>query len=447
MADAAAMLTGWGRTAPTRAQVGCPASVMDVMAAVASAGPRGVLARGMGRSYGDAAQNAGGLVLTLRRLDAISPIEAVSGELTCGAGVSLDALLRHSVPRGWFVPVTPGTRQVSLGGAVAADVHGKNHHSDGSLGRHVTRLELVDGRGELRRLTPDDELFWATVGGMGLTGVITSVTVRMIRIDSAWMAVETRRTADLDDTMASLVGGDTVHRYSVAWIDCLARGSGLGRGVVTSGEHLPAAQLEGAAREQPLSFAPHTRLTAPPWAPGGLLGRRCVSAFNELYYRQAPRSAEQATVHLAEYFHPLDAIAHWNRLYGRPGFVQYQFVTPGAATVHAVLKLLQHADAPVLLAVLKRFGPASGAPLSFPAPGWTLALDIPARAPGLAAALDAADRLVLDSGGRVYLAKDARIARTVFAAMYPELDRWRQLRTAADPHGVFTSDLARRLQL
>jgi decaprenylphospho-beta-D-ribofuranose 2-oxidase len=447
MSDLPALLTGWGRTAPTAAHLVRPASVSEIAGMVHSAGARGVLARGLGRSYGDAAQNAGGLVLDLCRLDAIGPIDDATGELTCGAGVSVDALLRRSVPAGWFVPVTPGTRQVSLGGAVAADVHGKNHHRDGSFGQHVSRLDLVDGLGNVRTLTPRDDLFWATVGGMGLTGLITSVTVRMIPVQSAWIAVDTVRTAGLDDTMAGLADCDTRRRYSVAWIDCLATGAALGRGVITAGDHLPAAGLTGAAAAEPLRFSPRTRLAAPRWAPRRLLDRMQVAAFNEAYFRRTPRRSLDVPIHSAAFFHPLDAIDGWNRLYGRPGFVQYQFATPDAATVPAVLRSLQATGAPGLLAVLKRFGPGNRAPLSFPTAGWTLAVDIPARVPGLGAVLDAADRRVLASGGRVYLAKDARIAPDVLAAMYPGLDRWREVRAAADPHGVFTSDLARRLHL
>ena len=447
MAERTVLLTGWGRTAPTAARVRTVETIDEVVDAIGAAGPKGLLARGLGRSYGDAAQNAGGTVLDLGRLNAIGRVDDVTGELTCGAGACLDAVLRRAVPRGWFVPVTPGTRQVSLGGAVAADVHGKNHHRDGSLAGHITRLELVDGQARVRSLTHDDDLFWATVGGMGLTGVVTSVTMRMIAVDSAWMSVDTRRTSSLDDTMAALTDLDTRHRYSVAWIDCLARGAALGRGVVTAGDHLPAEQLRGPHAADPLRFTPRTPVSVSARVPSGLLGRRRIAAFNGAYYRRAPRAAAAVPTHSASFFHPLDALAGWNRLYGRGGFVQYQFLTPDPVAVADVLVTLDRARVPMLLGVLKRFGPGNAGPLSFPAAGWTLAVDIPAHTPDLGRALDAADRRVQASGGRVYLAKDARMAPAALAAMYPGLERWRELRAEADPHDVFTSDLARRLHL
>jgi decaprenylphospho-beta-D-ribofuranose 2-oxidase len=447
MAEHAELLSGWGRTSPTSAYVFRPRTIAQLAAAVASAGPRGVLARGLGRSYGDAAQNAGGWVVDLAHFDSIGPVDPATGEVTCGGGVSIDALLRRTVRAGWFVPVSPGTRQVTLGGAVAADVHGKNHHRDGSLGAHVTRLDLMDGQGELITLTPEDELFRATVGGMGLTGVVTAVTVRMIPISSAWLAVDTRRTADLEETMAALVELDARRRYSVAWIDCLAKGAALGRGVVNAGDHLPGADLDDR-----FAFAPRPPVSVPTvlptLVPGGLLGRRRMALFNEAYHRAAPRSTDDVPTPGAAFFHPLDALDRWNRLYGRGGLVQYQFASPDPASIRGVLEALRAARVPVLLGVLKRFGPArDDAFLSFPIAGWTLALDMPARATGLGPALDAVDRLVLDSGGRVYLAKDARMSPETVEAMYPRLTDWRAVRAAADPKDVFTSDLARRLRL
>ncbi|HEY2296603.1 MAG TPA: FAD-binding oxidoreductase [Jatrophihabitans sp.] len=442
MAERAELLSGWGRTAPTCAFVFRPRTTAELAAAVATAGPRGVLARGLGRSYGDAAQNAGGWVLDLAHFDSIGPVDPASGQVTCGAGASIDALLRRTVREGWFVPVSPGTRQVTLGGAVAADVHGKNHHRDGSLGAHVTRLELVDGQGELRTLTPADELFRATVAGLGLTGVITTVSLQMIPISSAWLAVDTRRTADLEETMSALADLDARRRYSVAWIDCLAGGTAVGRGVVTAGDHLAGDDID-----DPLAFAPKQRASVPALVPSGVLGRRRMALFNEAFHRAAPRSADNVPTRGAAFFHPLDALDRWNRLYGTGGFVQYQFASPDPASIRAVLEALRIAGVSALLGVLKRFGPGGDAHLSFPLAGWTLAVDIPARTAGLGPALDAADRLVVESGGRVYLAKDARMAPDTVEAMYPRLADWRAVRAAADPRGVFTSDLARRLRL
>ena len=405
-----------------------------------------MLARGLARSYGDAAQNAGGTVLDLRADAGPDLTVPASGVLTCPAGVSLDALLRRIVAQGWFVPVTPGTRQVTLGGALATDVHGKNHHRDGTISAHVSAIELVDGTGTARVLTPADELFWAVPGGMGLTGVITSVSLRLRPITSAWMTVHTERTADLDATIAALASAD--HRtYSVAWVDCLAGGSGHGRGIVTSAEHTAAVDLSGHARQDPLSFAPHRGVPAVPWVPRGLLNRRSIAAFNTAYYLAAPSRPRTDHHHAGSFFHPLDAVHGWNRLYGRDGLVQYQFVSPDLDVVRWTLDELARAQAPSFLTVLKRFGPGNCAPLSFPRKGWTLAVDLPGALHGLGPLLDRIDERVVASGGRIYLAKDSRLRPGLLPAMYPELDRWRELRARLDPQGLFVSDLSRRLSL
>jgi decaprenylphospho-beta-D-ribofuranose 2-oxidase len=438
------LLHGWGRTSRSLAHVISPASVDEVSAAVRSAGSRGVLVRGLGRSYGDAAQNAGGTVLDLSRLADMGSV-AADGEIDCGTGVSIDSLIRHALPQGWFVPVTPGTRQVSLGGAVAADVHGKNHHRDGSIGQHVTRLELVDGRGEIGSTRPGDPAYDAVLGGLGLGAAVTSVRLKLRPVSSSWMRVDTRRTRDLDETMATLAEVDGHDRYSVAWLDCLSNGTASGRGVVTSGEHAQSHDLPASAGD-PLAFDPQTRLGAPPWAPPHLLGRRRVAAFNELYVRRAPRLRVDELTPLGAFFHPLDGVRNWNRLYGRDGFVQYQFAAADPLLIRTALDLVRAAAAPVFLAVLKRFGPASGAPLSFPTPGWTLTMDLPAD-PEVAELLDRLDREVAAAGGRVYLAKDGRLDPVHLATMYPQLQRWRQLRDRLDPEHVFCSDLARRLHL
>jgi decaprenylphospho-beta-D-ribofuranose 2-oxidase len=440
MAEPATLLTGWGRTAPSAARVLVPTSVADVASIVRSVPARGLLARGLGRSYGDAAQNAGGVVLDMCRLNSISAIDPVSGSVTCGAGASLDALLRAVVPRGWFPPVMPGTRNVTLAGSVAADVHGKNHHRDGSLGRHVSAVSIIDGSGEAMTLVPDEEPYWATVGGMGLTGIITDVTLTLRAIPSAWMTVDTYRTADLEETMARLADADTGRRYSVAWLDCLTRGSAMGRGIVTAADHAP--------HEFGYEYAPREIVTAPGWVPRRLLNTATIAAFNEAYFRAAPRQECARPQGIAAFFHPLDAIGGWNRLYGAGGFVQYQFVTPAASVVSDVVESLAAVRLPSFLGVLKRFGPGNDrAPLSFPAPGWTLALDLPARVSGLAGLLDELDERVAASGGRVYLAKDARLRPDVFEAMYPHVAGWRKQRASLDPRRVFESDLARRLDL
>jgi decaprenylphospho-beta-D-ribofuranose 2-oxidase len=442
----AELLTGWGRTSPTRADVVRAAGVEDVVEALASG--RGAIARGLGRAYGDAAQNGGGLVIDTTGIREVHELDLERGVVTAGAGLDLDSLIRLVLPHGWFVPVTPGTRHVTLGGAVACDVHGKNHHVDGSFTRHVERLELVTPRGGAIAAEPGDETFAATAGGMGLTGVVTSVRLRLTPVTSAYLRVTTSRAGDLDSLMTSMRERDDEFRYSVAWIDCLKRGRGMGRGILLRGDHADAAELPARLRRDPLAYASRARLGVPDVVPSGLLNTLTAKAFNALWYAKAPAREHVGYEGIAPFFHPLDAVSGWNRMYGKRGFVQYQAVVPPAAgdTVRALLDRVSGAGTSSFLAVLKRFGEGTGM-LSFPMPGWTLALDIPAGTRGLARVLDELDELVVAAGGRVYLAKDARVRPELLEAMYPELARWREVRRALDPDGVMRSDLALRLGL
>jgi decaprenylphospho-beta-D-ribofuranose 2-oxidase len=444
-------LSGWGRTAPTVAERHA-ADVDEVAAIVKAAGDRGLVARGLGRSYGDAAQNAGGEVVTVRPAGCDVVIDPSTDSATVSAGASLDALLRVLLPRGYFVPVSPGTRQVTVGGAIAADIHGKNHHVDGSFGQHVRSLDLVDGSGTPRRLEPaassgSSAEFWATTGGMGLTGVVTQASIGLRRVESAWMRVETQRLDRLDDVIAAMADDDA-HTYSVAWIDLLATGRRLGRSVLTRGEHAGPAELGGRHRADLTAFAPGERLRAPTLPSGLAVNPMTVRAFNELWFRRAPRRPTTSIESIGAFFHPLDAVADWNRLYGRRGLVQYQLAVPtGAdAALADAVRLISGAGHASFLAVLKRFGPSAPGPLSFPIAGWTLALDLPAH-PSLTPLLDRLDALVADAGGRVYLAKDGRARPDTIARMYPRLDEFREVRRRLDPGGVFASDLSRRLHL
>ncbi|MFD3478818.1 FAD-binding protein [Streptomyces sp. NPDC058695] len=445
-------VTGWGRTAPTAARIVRPRSYAEAAAVVracGASGHRGNIARGLGRAYGDAAQNAGGSVLDMTGLDRIHAIDASGGTVLCDAGVSLHRLMEVLLPLGWFVPVTPGTRYVTVGGAIGADIHGKNHHVSGSFSRHVLALELLTADGEVRIVERGSELFDATAGGMGLTGIILTVTLQLLPVETSFMLVDTERVVDLDGLMARLTETDHLYRYSVAWIDLLARGASMGRSVLTRGDHAPLAAVPARARRAPLTFRPG-QLPAPPgFVPEGLLGRRTVGLFNELWYRKAPKSRVGEIQKLSSFFHPLDGVPHWNRIYGRSGFVQYQFVV-GFGQEEALRRIVQRISerrCPSFLAVLKRFGDGDPGWLSFPMPGWTLALDIPANLPGLGAFLDELDEEVAAADGRVYLAKDARLRPELLSTMYPRLDEFRALRATLDPRGVFRSDLSRRLGL
>ncbi|MER5770598.1 FAD-binding protein [Streptomyces sp. NPDC001985] len=442
-------VSGWGRTSPTTASVLRPRSPDEAATAVREWGARGGIARGLGRAYGDAAQNAGGTVLDMTGLRRVHAVDTEAGTVVCDAGVSLHRLMEVLLPLGWFVPVTPGTRQVTVGGAVGADIHGKNHHVSGAFSRHVGSLELLTADGAIRTVTPGTDLFDATTGGMGLTGVILSATLRLHRVETSLMSVDTERATDLDDLMARLAATDHRYRYSVAWIDLLARGRALGRAVLTRGEHAPLDALPERARRAPLAFRPG-RLPAPPdLVPAGLLTRTTVALFNEFWYRRAPRSRTGRLQPLTAFFHPLDAVPHWNRIYGREGFVQYQFVVGHGReeTLRRIVRRIARRGCPSFLAVLKRFGEADPGWLSFPVPGWTLALDIPAGLDGLGEFLDELDEEVAAAGGRVYLAKDSRLRPELLAGMYPRLPEFRALRSRLDPRGVFASDLSRRLGL
>jgi decaprenylphospho-beta-D-ribofuranose 2-oxidase len=439
------MLHGWGRTSPTAADVLAVAGREDVVRILGAPGPRGVVARGLGRSYGDAAQNAGGTVLDLSALGTVEVDD--EGVIRCGAGARLDRVIDALAPHGLFVPVSPGTSRITLGGAVACDVHGKNHHHDGSFGHHVTELEIVTPADGVRRVGPtstgaDLDLFQATIGGMGLTGVVTEVSFRAMPVASGDVLVDTTRHDSLDEVMAHLQATDARYRYSVAWIDATARGARLGRGVVSQGDHAGASDT--APR---IGSAAQVRV---PWAPPvTLVNRLSVPAFNEFWFRKAPRSRLAERQGVRTFFHPLDGVDDWNRVYGRHGLVQYQCAVPEAEgdVVRQVLEAVRDASAPSFLSVLKRFGPGNASPLSFPAPGWTLAVDVPARVAGLGPVLDRLDDLVASRGGRTYLAKDSRTSRAHLRRMYPRLDEWAEVRHRADPRGVLVSDLSRRLGL
>jgi decaprenylphospho-beta-D-ribofuranose 2-oxidase len=451
-------LSGWGRTAPSTARVLIDPSVESIQRAVRGAGDRGVIARGLGRSYGDPAQNAGGLVIDMTGLARIHSLDAGSGLAVVDAGISLDALMRAALPLGLWVPVLPGTRQVTVGGAIAADIHGKNHHSAGSFGNHVRSLDLVTADGSIVTLTPDgdpiagsagSELFWATVGGMGLTGIIVRATIALTPVESAYFVVDTDRTGDLDELMVLLTdGSDDRYDYSAAWFDAISTGSKLGRAVLTRGSLARRDELPPKLRLDPLAFDAPQLLTAPNVFPNGLANRAVFGALSEAWYRKAPKRRRNEIQNLTSFYHPLDMIGEWNRAYGARGFLQYQFVVPMSAqdTFRTIVEQIARSGHVSFLNVLKRFGEASRAPLSFPQPGWTITVDFPIRR-GLAEFCDRLDEQVLDAGGRLYLAKESRTSAATLHRMYPRIDEWRKLRAAADPDGVFASDLSRRLEL
>jgi decaprenylphospho-beta-D-ribofuranose 2-oxidase len=402
-----------------------------------------LIARGNGRSYGDAALNAS-CVLSTRRSDRILAFDAESGCVTVEAGLLLADLLDFAVPRGWFPPVMPGTKFVTIGGMIAADVHGKNHHVAGTFSRHVENFLLMMADGSIRRCLPgqEDELFAATCGGMGLTGIILEATIRLMRIETASLRQETLRARNFDEAMA-LCEDSAGHSYSVAWIDCLARGDALGRALIYRGEH--AGKDEAGAA--PLAVPPRRLRRVPLDLPQLVLNPWSVRAFNELYYRRARPGI--AIVDYETFFFPLDAILDWNRLYGRSGFTQHQCVIPKASSRTAIRALLERVSASgygSFLAVLKLFGGEGDGLLSFPRLGYTLTLDFPLNGATLAL-LRELDAIVADHGGRLYLAKDARTDAAMMRRGYARLDRFKRVRDEVDPQRKFASMQSRRLDL
>ncbi len=444
------LLKGWGRTSPVRSEILHVEDVDAVADAIRTAGVDGVIARGLGRSYGDPAQNAGGLVLDGPARSGLVDIDLHTGVATILAGTSLDDLMKWLIPLGWFVPVTPGTRIVTVGGAIASDIHGKNHHKRGSWCNHVLSLRLVDGTGTVRDVSPtvEPEVFWATAGGMGLTGVILDATVQLARIGSSRLVVDSDRAPDLDTVMAMMIDGDDDYDYSVAWIDVMAKGRHLGRSVLDRGRFATRDEVLQAGIERPSDYSPHMLPSVPDVFPSGLVNKLTVKAFNELWYRKSPLRRRDAMMSIEAFFHPLDMVADWNRVYGRRGFIQWQYIVPDEASdfVRRSLEAISGAGLPSFLSVLKRMGPGNDGHLSFPISGWTLTIDIPIT-PGLDQLFDELDREVADLGGRLYLAKDSRMDPALLAQMYPRVDEWREIREQLDPDRRLRSDLGRRLGL
>jgi decaprenylphospho-beta-D-ribofuranose 2-oxidase len=447
-------LTGWGRTAPSSATVLStpdPEEIAKAVANAADSGGRGVIARGLGRSYGDNAQNGGGLVIDMTELNTIHSISADTKLADLDAGVNLDQLMKAALPFGLWVPVLPGTRQVTIGGAIACDIHGKNHHSAGSFGNHVRSMDLLTADGQVRHLTPtgeDSELFWATVGGNGLTGIILRATVEMTPTETAYFIADGDVTDSLDETIAfHSDGSEKNYTYSSAWFDAISAPPRLGRAVISRGSLATLDQLPKKLRKNPLKFDAPQYFTTPDIFPSGLGNKLIFGAATQLWYRMGSTYRGKAQ-NLTQFYHPLDMVGEWNRAYGPAGFAQYQFVVPTNAVEEfkGIIRDIQKSGHYSWINVFKLFGPGNQAPLSFPIPGWNVCVDFRIK-PGLNEFLNELDRRVLEFGGRVYTAKDSRTTAETFHAMYPRIDEWIAVRRKVDPTGVFASDLARRLEL
>jgi len=426
----AQIFSSWGRVTPSLHEPLGLASrhqalpLPQVQSGVAAT----VLPYGNGRSYGDSNLNPGGALLLGRQLDRFISFDAATGVLSCEAGVLLEEIIKLALPQGWFLNVTPGTQYVTVGGAIANDVHGKNHHAVGSFGNHVLGFELLRSDGSRRWCSPDDEpaLFAATIGGLGLTGLITWATVQLRRVANPLMDSETVKFRNLGEFFELSQASERDFEYTVSWIDCAFTGKRLGRGLFNRANHAPVVMDTGAVPKNLPSGVATGSLTVPITPPISLINTVSLKGFNTLYYNKQVPDAVRTLQHYRPFFYPLDALQQWNRIYGPKGFYQYQCVVPPAKAYSATQQLLEtiaRSGMGSFLAVLKQFGePASRGLLSFPTPGTTLALDFPNTGPKLHRLFAELDRIVLDAGGRLYVGKDGRMSGAMFKAGYPRLN-------------------------
>jgi FAD/FMN-containing dehydrogenase len=454
-------LSGWGRYPSVDTFIDRPESRASLLQAVqnsggtnsSGAGSGDLLARGKGRSYGDAAEAACGQTVLMEKLNRFMAFDSETGLLRLEPGVTIAEILQTFIPKGWFSPVVPGTKFVTVGGAIAADIHGKNHHRDGSFSNFVTRFWLLTAAGEIIECSriQNADIFWATIGGMGLTGIIVEAELTLSPIESSYISYKSIRADNLTELMGLFDQHEERHHYSVAWIDCLAQKNSLGRGVLLLGDHAKLTDLPEQLKNHPLTLKPDKQVTVPFDMPSSLLNRYTMSTFNSLFY--AVKTNQEKIADYDSYFFPLDAIGSWNRMYGKAGFIQYQCVIPPAASKQALTEILNACSQKgwgSFLAVLKRFGSKtcpSNTSLSFPIAGYTLTLDFPVKA-SLIEFTRKLDELVISHGGRVYLAKDACLTPETFRTMYnANFENWRQIKHKIDPDNVFRSALSQRLEI
>jgi decaprenylphospho-beta-D-ribofuranose 2-oxidase len=437
-------LAGWGRYPLLEAAISAPRTEA-ALAAQVSIGD--AIARGSGRAYGDSAISRRNTI-DMRHFDRMLGFDPQNGQLVAEAGVSLADVVAVFLPRGWFPAVTPGTKFVTLGGMIAADIHGKNHHRDGAMGSSVDWFDVMDASGAVRHCSrkEDADLFHWTLGGMGLTGIILRAAIRLRPVETGWIKQTTIPAPTLDAAMDAFAAAQDV-TYSVAWIDCLSRGARLGRSIVMLGEHATRADLHAGEKDM-YAQRPRRKLAVPFDAPGFALNRLTVRAFNHVYYQRGATHAGQRLVDWDSYFYPLDAILGWNRIYGRKGFLQFQCVLPlehSRDGLRALLQAISGAGVGSFLAVLKRLG-AQDSRFSFPMEGYTLALDFPVNRRTLAL-MPTLDRITLDHGGRFYLAKDSRMPAETLAASDPRAVAFAAMRQATGMHARFQSAQSERLAL
>jgi len=439
-------LTGWGANYRAECFVVEPPFTSDVAACIDTGG---AISRGLGRSYGDCAINSGRQVVSMRAMSRMLHFDNQTGTLTCEAGTSLESIIETFAPQGWFPMITPGTKFVTVGGCIANDIHGKAHHAQGCFSNCVDSMTVLLASGEIvtASRTQNDDLFWATFGGMGLLGVILTATIRLRRIETTYFHQKAIQVSDLESMMTALDEYDHEFPYSVATLDVFATGARLGRGVLVVGDHAKLSELPPRLAANPLKVSEPPKLTVPFELPEMTLNPLSMRMVNAVIQRIQAGAAPLG--HYEAFFYPLDKIAEWNRGYGRRGFTQYQFVIPfenGLANMRKILTAILSSGELPFLNILKRLGKESGGVLSFPREGYTFAIDFPIRQ-GTPELLKKLDGMVIEAGGRIYLGKDSYTDAATFRTMYPVVEQWRETKTKYDPQVIFTSDLGRRIGL
>ena len=443
-------LSGWGRYPRYECDVYRPEAVSELGALVRGDAPRTLISRGLGRSYGDAALNEQQGVILHERLNRILDFDAETGTLHCEAGVSLAEVIDLFLPHGFFPAITPGTKNISLGGAIAADVHGKNHHRDGTISSQIVDFRLLTGTDEVLTCSRSEnaDVFWATLGGMGLTGCVLDLRLKLRKVESAYLLQDTLRTRNLDETLEQIIHHDREYEYAVAWIDCITGRRSLGRSVLLRARPAAIGDLPSSLQASPYHTHRPLPLSVPFELPGFLLNSLSIRAVNQVYYTK--HRTGRRLIDCYRYFYPLDSVGHWNRVYGRRGVLQCQLVLPLETCRQGILEVMNKVTSSgcaSFVAVLKSTGPRNDGPLSFPLEGASLAMDFPNRGPMLVKLLRELDEIVLRQGGRTYLAKDSTLEAGVFREMYPEHVDFLDVKARVDPETRFSSSLARRLGL
>ena len=403
---------------------------------------RGYLPIGSRRSYGDSSLNSGGSSLAMNHFNKIE-IDC-NGLATCGAGVTIGELERAALAQGFFPKVVPGTEFVSLGGAFASDVHGKSHHVNGSFSNAVSEIKLRLANGDLVELGQDSEDFWATAGGMGLTGAIEGIQIQLGKVETGFVVAQHQRVGNLDEMFESMREVDLEFPFTAAWVDI--SGDFRGRGIVSTGRHANFDEISFNQRRSPFESHNAVKLQTPDIFPKRTINSRTVRMFNEFWFR---KPLVNGVSNLQKFLHPLDGLGAWNRIYGKCGFLQYQFVVPmnQFEFIELVMQEMRKMKVGSFLGVLKCFGEQPRSHLGFPMPGWTLAVDIPVGIEGLSETLDRLDNKLIEAGGRIYLTKDSRMSASHIELMYPRINEWRKIRKRMDPEFHWQSDQSRRLRL